>query len=136
MREADVLLCPMLSPHTSYPVLEMAACRGIAVTNSFGSKTVARLQALSSQIVAGPPEIAGLAAALLGAGSRVAEPGGSGGTGEVELASDWGSGPAGDAGGGARDGLGHHGVTATVIRRIATGLLLGQADGVRSSVHG
>lgn len=67
IRESDLLLCPMLSPHTSYPVLEMAACRGIAVTNTFGPKTQARLAAMSDGIVAGAPSIEGLRDALLAA---------------------------------------------------------------------
>jgi len=70
MRAADILLCPMLSPHTGYPVLEMAACRGIPVTNTFGSKTADRLRNLSTHIVAATPSIEGLAAALVEAGSR------------------------------------------------------------------
>ena len=44
LREADVLLCPMLSPHTSYPVLEMAASGGLSVTNTFTTKTQAALE--------------------------------------------------------------------------------------------
>ena len=67
IRESDILLCPMLSPHTSYPVLEMSACRGIAVTNTFGPKTQARLDAMSAGIIAGPPTIEGLRDALLAA---------------------------------------------------------------------
>ncbi len=71
IRESDILLCPMLSPHTSYPVLEMAACRGIAVTNTFGPKTQERLAAISGGIVAGPPSIEGLCNALLMAVERL-----------------------------------------------------------------
>ena len=69
MRNSDLLLCPMLSPHTSYPVLEMAACRGIAVTNSFGSKTAERLRELSSRIVAEAPSVEAMTGALLEAAS-------------------------------------------------------------------
>ena len=71
LRASDVLLCPMLSPHTSYPVLEIAACGGLAVTNSFGSKTAARLAAISSNIIAAEPTQEGLAAALVQAAHRV-----------------------------------------------------------------
>lgn len=71
LREADILLCPMLSPHTSYPVLEMAASGGIAVTNSFATKTVARLAAISGNIVASQPTIAGFTAALAEAAGRI-----------------------------------------------------------------
>ena len=36
---SDVLLSLMLSPHTSYPPLEMAAAGGLVVTNTYGPKT-------------------------------------------------------------------------------------------------
>ncbi len=65
LRRADLLLCPMLSPHTSYPVLEMAACGGLAVTNVFASKTAAALAAITPQIIAVPATIAGFAAGLI-----------------------------------------------------------------------
>jgi len=59
LRQADILLCPMLSPHTSYPVLEMAACGGIVVTNTYGPKTARALHALSPEIVGVPPTVQG-----------------------------------------------------------------------------
>ncbi len=71
LREADVLLCPMLSPHTSYPVLEMAASGGLAVTNTHATKTAAALQALSANIVAVPPTEEGFTAGLIEAAQRV-----------------------------------------------------------------
>jgi O-antigen biosynthesis protein len=64
LRESDILLCPMLSPHTSYPVLEMAACGGLVVTNTYASKTAARLSAISGNILAAKPTIEGLTEAL------------------------------------------------------------------------
>jgi hypothetical protein len=71
LRASDILLCPMLSPHTSYPVLEMAASGGVVVTNSFGAKTAARLRALSANIIAAPPTEEGLAQALVEAAVRL-----------------------------------------------------------------
>jgi hypothetical protein len=71
LRNADILLCPMLSPHTSYPVLEMAASGGIVVTNSFGPKTPDRLRAISENIVAVKPTVEGLAAGLIDAAGRI-----------------------------------------------------------------
>jgi hypothetical protein len=71
LRESDVLLCPMLSPHTSYPVLEMAASGGVVVTNSFGTKTAARLRALSANIIAAPPTEEGVSQALVEAAVRL-----------------------------------------------------------------
>jgi hypothetical protein len=71
LRTSDVLLCPMLSPHTSYPVLEMAASGGVVVTNSFGTKTATRLKAISANIIAAPPTEEGLAQALVEAAVRL-----------------------------------------------------------------
>jgi hypothetical protein len=61
----------MLSPHTSYPVLEMAASGGIAVTNSFATKTAEKLAAISANIIAAPPTEAGFVEALITAANRV-----------------------------------------------------------------
>jgi O-antigen biosynthesis protein len=69
LRQADLLLCPMLSPHTSYPVLEMAACGGVSVTNVFVTKTRAGLENLSGNIIAVEPTVAGFGEGLL-AGAR------------------------------------------------------------------
>lgn len=64
LRESDILLCPMLSPHASYPVLEMAASGGIAMTNSFANKTPAALRAISPNIVVASPILEGSTDAL------------------------------------------------------------------------
>jgi hypothetical protein len=61
---SDVLLSLMLSPHTSYPPLEMAAAGGRVVTNTFGVKTAGALVAISTAIHAAPPELGPLVAAL------------------------------------------------------------------------
>lgn len=71
LRSADILLCPMLSPHTSYPVLEMVACGGLCVTNTFQTKTASALAAISPAIVATEPTVAGLAEGLRRAADRV-----------------------------------------------------------------
>ena len=87
LRRADVLLCPMLSPHTSYPVLEMAACGGLSVTNTFATKTQARLAELSRNIIAVEPTVAGFAGGLLQAARRTIAndpPAAS-----LEMARDW-----------------------------------------------
>lgn len=55
VRTADLLLSLMLSPHPSYPPLEMAASGKLAVTNSFSVKTAERLRDLSPNIVAAEP---------------------------------------------------------------------------------
>jgi hypothetical protein len=73
LRQADVLLCPMLSPHTSYPVLEMAACGGVALTNSYGPKTAQALDALSPDIIGAPPTVQGFVDGLRNAAARCGE---------------------------------------------------------------
>ena len=88
LREADVLLCPMLSPHTSYPVLEMAACGGISVTNTFATKTKAGLEALSDNIVAVDATVAGFSAGLLAAADRAGVAAVR--NGSLRMARDWG----------------------------------------------
>ncbi|MDP3415276.1 hypothetical protein [Falsiroseomonas sp.] len=65
LRAADMLLAPMLSPHTGYPALEMAACGGLAVTNAFSVKTVAVLEGLSPNIVATEATVEDMAAGLV-----------------------------------------------------------------------
>ena len=57
MRKADILLSLMMSPHPSYPPLEMAASGGIVVTTTFGSKTAERLSALSPRLIGVPPDV-------------------------------------------------------------------------------
>lgn len=87
LREADVLLCPMLSPHTSYPVLEMAASGGLSVTNTFATKTRAALEALSDNIIATDPTIEALADGLIEAARRVNA--GRAPIGSINLERDW-----------------------------------------------
>jgi hypothetical protein len=70
LRESDILLCPMLSPHTSYPVLEMAASGGISVTNTFATKTREALYALSNNIIGAEPTIEALADGIVEAAER------------------------------------------------------------------
>jgi hypothetical protein len=64
LAESDVLLSLMISPHTSYPPLEMAATGGRVVTNAFDVKTVERLRSISPRIDAVEPTVESLAAAL------------------------------------------------------------------------
>ena len=62
--QADVLLALMLSPHTSYPPLEMAATGGQVVTNTFGGKTREGLSRISPAIHAGPANVNSLVTEL------------------------------------------------------------------------
>jgi O-antigen biosynthesis protein len=64
MRQSDILLSLMLSPHPSYPPLEMAACGGLVVTNTFECKTTTRLAEYSPDILAATPTVPAVADAL------------------------------------------------------------------------
>src|SRR6202007_712854 len=55
VRTADLLLSLMLSPHPSYPPLEMAASGKLVVTNSFSVKTAERMHAFSPNIIVADP---------------------------------------------------------------------------------
>lgn len=87
LRDADLLLCPMLSPHTSYPVLEMVACGGLSVTNTFATKTAEVFSAISPRIIAVEPTVGALAAGLVSGAGRVnaGEPRSAG----PDLPGDW-----------------------------------------------
>ena len=54
----------MLSPHTSYPPLEMAATGGLVVTNTYGPKTADALTAIAPSIRAAAPDVEALAQAI------------------------------------------------------------------------
>jgi hypothetical protein len=87
LREADVLLCPMLSPHTSYPVLEMAASGGLSVTNTFATKTREELRKLSDNILATEPTVEAMAEGLISAARRVNA--GRAHDASINMARDW-----------------------------------------------
>ncbi len=87
LREADVLLCPMLSPHTSYPVLEMAASGGLSVTNTFTTKTADALRALSDNILPAAPTVESMAQALIDAATRINQ--GPAPVASLHMARDW-----------------------------------------------
>ena len=72
LADSDVLLSLMLSPHTSYPPLEMATAGGLVITNTFSTKTAAALMAISTAIRGTPPEVGHLSAAIAQAASDVA----------------------------------------------------------------
>ena len=69
--ESDILLSLMLSPHTSYPPLEMAAAGGTVITNTFSTKTAAALAAISSSIRGVPADVDSLSAAIAQAGREI-----------------------------------------------------------------
>lgn len=64
MREATVGLALMLSPHTSYPPLEMAASGVSVVTTVYSSKSAEKLARISRNLVSVEPSAASIAAGL------------------------------------------------------------------------
>jgi len=64
LAEHDVGLALMYTPHPSLVPIEMAAAGMLTVTNSFANKTPAALAAISSNLIAAPPTIDGVASAL------------------------------------------------------------------------
>ena len=73
MRQTDVLLSLIWSPHTSYPPLEAAASGAVVATNTCGVKTAERLRQISGNIFAGPPTVEGIAQSLRSAIARVGD---------------------------------------------------------------
>ena len=71
IREADLMLSLMLSPHPSYPPIEMAASGNLIVTNSFSVKTKNRMQEISPNIIVAEPNARSIGDALKYAASRV-----------------------------------------------------------------
>jgi glycosyltransferase involved in cell wall biosynthesis len=64
LREHDVGLALMYTPHPSLVPIEMASAGMITVTNSFENKTPEAMAAISPNIIAGEPSIDGIAAGL------------------------------------------------------------------------
>lgn len=64
VRESDIFLSLMLSPHPSYPPMEAAASGSLAVTNTFSTKTAARLARISGNIISVAPTVEGVTSGL------------------------------------------------------------------------
>ncbi|HEY2317551.1 MAG TPA: glycosyltransferase [Solirubrobacteraceae bacterium] len=60
----DVGLALMYTPHPSLVPLEMASAGMLTVTNTFENKTAGALAEISANLIAAPPTVAGIAAAL------------------------------------------------------------------------
>lgn len=90
VRTADLMLSLMLSPHPSYPPLEMAASGNLVVTNSFSVKSSERLRAMSPNILVAQPNAESIGATLdvavgrINAGLPSNDP-----TGAIALPLDW-----------------------------------------------
>jgi glycosyltransferase involved in cell wall biosynthesis len=73
LREHDLGLALMYTPHPSLVPIEMAAAGMLVVTNTFENKTAARLSAISPNLIAAEPTIAGVATALRSAAEQIGD---------------------------------------------------------------
>ena len=73
LREFDVGLALMYTPHPSLVPLEMASAGMLTVTNSFENKTAAAMAAISSNLVAAEPGVESLAGALCAAAAAAGD---------------------------------------------------------------
>jgi hypothetical protein len=64
LREHDVGLALMYTPHPSLVPIEMAAAGLVTVTNTFENKTGSALASISSNLVAAPPSLDGVVGGL------------------------------------------------------------------------
>ncbi len=71
MRRTSIAFSLSISPATSYPVREIAATGGFAVTNTFANKNLASLRAISPRIYAAPATVDDMAAQLVRAATAV-----------------------------------------------------------------
>ncbi len=71
LRSHDVGLALMYTPHPSLVPIEMASAGMLTVTNTFENKTPEALAAISPNLIAAEPTIAGVADALSDAAARV-----------------------------------------------------------------
>jgi hypothetical protein len=88
LRESDVLLSLMLSPHPSYPPLEMAGCNNFVVTNIFGSKNHKALASYSPYIKSPEANIESICRELTNVMKKI-EIGASERSGGIKLAKSW-----------------------------------------------
>jgi hypothetical protein len=75
LAEHDVGLALMYTPHPSLVPIEMAAAGMLTVTNTYANKTAGALAAISPNLIAAPPTIEGVAAALREAADAVEDTG-------------------------------------------------------------
>jgi hypothetical protein len=90
LREHDVGLALMYTPHPSLVPIEMASAGMLAVTNSFENKTPDALAAISSNLVVAEPAVASVAAALIRATAAVGDYERRAAGAHVSWSRDWG----------------------------------------------
>ena len=89
MREHDVGLALMYTPHPSLVPIEMAAAGMLTVTNSFENKTPAALGAISGNLIAAEPTVEAIATALVEAAAGVADADRRARASRVRWSRDW-----------------------------------------------
>lgn len=89
LRDHDVGLALMYTPHPSLVPIEMASAGMLTVTNTFENKTPEALAAISANLLAAEPGIGAIAQRLVDASGRVADAEGRAGGGEVRWSRDW-----------------------------------------------
>lgn len=75
LREHDVGLALMYTPHPSLVPIEMAAAGLLTVTNTFENKTAQKLAEISGNLIAAEPTVGGIVAGLRVAAEGVGDPG-------------------------------------------------------------
>jgi len=73
LRESDIALSLMLSPHPSYPPLEAAASGAVVVTNTYDCKSEHRLKEISGNIIPVNPSLSAIVDGLREAVRRASD---------------------------------------------------------------
>jgi glycosyltransferase involved in cell wall biosynthesis len=89
LRDHDVGLALMYTPHPSLVPIEMASAGILTVTNSFENKTADALAAITSNLIAADPGVEGITAALREASDRVEDFESRARGAQVRWSSDW-----------------------------------------------
>jgi hypothetical protein len=89
LREHDVGLALMYTPHPSLVPLEMAAAGMLAVTNSFENKDAEAMAAISSNLIVAEPSTEAIAAALHAAATKAPDAAGRLAGARVQWSTSW-----------------------------------------------
>jgi hypothetical protein len=89
LRDHDVGLALMYTPHPSLVPIEMASAGLLTVTNTFENKTAEALAAISPNLMGAEPGLDGITAALADAAAAVDDFGRRAAGAKVEWSSDW-----------------------------------------------
>jgi hypothetical protein len=89
LRDHDVGLALMYTPHPSLVPIEMASAGMLTVTNTYANKTAEALDAISPNILAAPPTVSGVAAGLARAVAGVEDAARRARNAHVAWSTDW-----------------------------------------------